>query len=78
MSTKHVSFSTPLVQIGRQVPLGFECRSCGASAYNWIMKIDRYIETGESCCADWRDWCEKADAARAPQSSASARGPVKP
>lgn len=56
-------FSIPLSQIGRQVPLGFECRSCGGSAYNWIMKIDRYIQTGEPCCADFRDWCEKASTA---------------
>ena len=51
---------TSLRQIANEVPLGFECRSCGASAYNWIAKIDRYIQTGEGCCPDFRHWVEKA------------------
>lgn len=49
-----------LCQIAAEIPLGFECRSCGASAYNWITKIDRYIQTGEGCCPDFRQWMEKA------------------
>lgn len=57
-------YCTPLRQIANQVPLGFECRSCGASAYNWIAKIDRYAQTGEPCCADFSSWCQKADAAK--------------
>lgn len=57
-------FAEPLRQIADQVPLGFECRSCGRSAYNWISHIDRYMQTGEVCCADFLDWCRKAHVTR--------------
>jgi hypothetical protein len=57
-------YCTPIRQIAEQVPLGFECRSCGASAYNWLMKMHRYTESGDTCCPDFRSWCEKADALR--------------
>lgn len=64
-------FCTPLRQIANEVPLGFECRSCGSAVYNFISRIDRYMQTGEPCCADFRSWCEKAEAARAAASEGS-------
>jgi hypothetical protein len=56
--------------IADQVPLGYECRSCGRSAFNWISRINRLLTTGEPCCADMRSWCEVA-AALAARSSPS-------
>lgn len=49
-----------LKDIAEQVPLGFVCRSCGGSTYNWLMKIWRFQNTGEPCCPDFRDWMQKA------------------
>lgn len=57
MKTQEV---TDLKAIAHQVPLGFECRSCGGSAYNWLMKIWRFQKDGETCCADFRDWVDRA------------------
>ena len=74
MSELREKFCTPLRQIADQIPLGFSCRSCGRSAYNWISNIDRYIQTGETCCADFRDWAQKADRARALRARTAAQG----
>lgn len=49
-----------LTAVAAHIPLGFECRGCGGSAYNWVQKCARYAETGEGCCADFRDWVRKA------------------
>lgn len=57
---------TTLMDIARKIPLGFECRSCGGSAYNWVSKIARFQETGEPCCAYFNDWVTRADAEKAP------------
>ena len=35
-----------LRQIAEHVPYGWECRGCGGSAYNWLCKAARYVETG--------------------------------
>ena len=48
--------------VAEQVPWGFECRSCGASAYNWLCKADRYYTTGEPCCPEFREWMRRAQA----------------
>jgi hypothetical protein len=53
---------TSLMDVARQIPLGFECRSCGASAYNHVTRVARYLEMGEACCADFRDWVARAEA----------------
>lgn len=50
-----------LLDIAKQVPLGFECRSCGRSAHNWLARIGRFLKTGETCCADLKDWCARAE-----------------
>ena len=50
-----------LRKIARQVPLGFECKSCGRSAFNWLSRISRFLENGETCCADMKDWCKRAE-----------------
>jgi hypothetical protein len=62
---------TTLRQIAVEIPLGFECRSCGGSAYNWITKIDRYIQTGEGCCPDFRGWVAKAENTDEPRGALS-------
>lgn len=51
-----------LSEIAAQVPLGFECRSCGGSSYNWLMKCARYVEHGTLCCADLREFARRAAA----------------
>lgn len=51
-----------LRQIAEYVPYGWECRGCGGSAYNWLCKAARYVETGEGCCAEFREWVRKAQA----------------
>ncbi|KQP52967.1 hypothetical protein [Methylobacterium sp. Leaf106] len=56
--TDHPSLS----EIAAHIPLGFECRGCGGSAFNWVQKCARYAETGEGCCADFREWVRKAKA----------------
>ena len=55
----------PLDKIADEVPLGFECRSCGAAAYNWLKKCAYYVERGDICCANFRDWVQKAEARQA-------------
>lgn len=51
-----------LALVAEHIPHGFECRSCGGSAYNWVAKCARYAATGEGCCADFRSWIAKAKA----------------
>ena len=51
-----------LSEVAEHIPHGFECRSCGGSAYNWVKKCARYAETGEGCCPDFREWVRKAEA----------------
>lgn len=50
----------PLADVAEHIPLGFECRGCGGSAYNWVAKCARYEATGEGCCPDFRAWVRKA------------------
>ncbi|NEU14699.1 hypothetical protein G3T14_21710 [Methylobacterium sp. BTF04] len=57
-----MSAKPTLSEIAAHIPHGFECRGCGGSAYNWVAKCARYVETGEGCCADFRDWINKAQA----------------
>ena len=52
----------PLADVAEHIPVGFECRSCGGSAYNWTKKCARYEATGEGCCPDFREWVRKAQA----------------
>ena len=56
------SRSPPLSLVAEHIPHGFSCRSCGDSAYNWVKKCARYVETGEGCCPDFRQWIAKAKA----------------
>ena len=51
-----------LKDIAKEVPIGFKCRSCDGSAYNWLMKIWRFQNTGEPCCPDFKYWIERAAA----------------
>lgn len=53
-----------LDEIAAHVPLGFECRSCGAAVYNHITRLHHYLTSGEPCCADMRSWVDRAIAAR--------------
>ena len=41
-----------------RVPLGHECRSCGASTYNHLRRFSLYLATGEPCCANMRHWLD--------------------
>lgn len=61
-SRAHAQCTPTWDAVAEQVPLGFECRSCGGSAYNWIKKMARFGKTGEPCCANFRSWVEKASA----------------
>lgn len=47
-------------EVAAEIPEGFECRSCGGAAYNWLMRCHRYQTTGEGCCADFRAWIARA------------------
>lgn len=42
----------------QRVPLGHECRSCGASTYNHLRRFSRYLATGDPCCAHMRIWLD--------------------
>lgn len=49
-----------LARIARLIPMGFECRSCGAAVYNHYIRIHHLLTTGEPCCPDMREWVRRA------------------
>lgn len=69
-----------LARIARHVPLGFECRSCGAAVYNHYIRIHHLLTTGEPCCANMREWISQAadapaQAGQLPETSETGRHP---
>lgn len=52
----------PLSLVAEHIPHGHACRTCGSAAYSWAKNCARYVETGEGCCADFREWIRKAKA----------------
>ncbi len=57
-----------LQALAKHIPLGHECRSCGAATYNHYIRIAHFLRTGEACCATMRACAQKAKDALTPPS----------
>lgn len=49
-----------LEEAAKRVPLGHECRSCGASTYNHLTRLANWLKGGEPCCAKFKLWLDPA------------------